>query len=60
MYCELYNAPNWLAIGIGIAVAVLVLASLIVGAAFLLWHRHLLKLARMHKKMGPPGISNPF
>ena len=60
LYCEKYHPQNWTIIGIGIAVAVLVLVSLGVGIFFLCWHRHLLRLSRIHKKLGPPGgIARP-
>ena len=57
--CEPYRPPNYTIIGIAIAVTVLVVISLVVGGFFLFWHRHLMRLARLHKKMGPPGICTP-
>ena len=56
LICEEYTPLPWTFIGIGIAVAILVVISLVVGSSFFLWHRHLIRLARLHKKLGPPGM----
>ena len=56
MVCEPYHALDWTAIGGGVAGAGLLIVSLFIGIFFLSWHRHLLRLARLHKKLGPPGV----
>lgn len=57
MECHEYHSVNWVLIGSCIATFALLFLGATFAGFFFFWHRHLSRLAQLHKKQGPPGTS---